>query len=70
MFMKSIIIIVITTSYVNVLFESCRLLTTKSWRARGATDQPAFMGCCPTISQTYLPFPPSYELVPVFYAPL
>ena len=38
---------------------SWRLLTSKSWSSRETFHQPAFMGRCPTISQTCLPYRPS-----------
>ena len=42
----------------------------KSWSANGASQQPAFMGNCLTISNICLPCPLVDELALVFYAPL
>ena len=48
----------------------CILLMAKSWSANGASQQPAFMGNCLTISNICLPCPLVDELALVFYAPL
>ena len=42
----------------------------KSWSGKGASQQPAFMGNCLTISNICLPCPLVDELALVFYAPL
>ena len=48
----------------------CILLMAKSWSGKGASQQPAFMGNCLTISNICLPCPLVDELALVFYAPL
>ena len=47
---------------ITIINTPCRLLTAKSWSARGACHQPAFMGICPTICQMCLPCPPSGQI--------
>ena len=42
----------------------------KFWSARGASHQPVFMGSCPTISHTCLPFLPSRRTSPCVLCPL
>ena len=44
---------------ISIQSISFRLLTAKSWSAKGASHQPAFMGNCLTFSYMYLPCPPT-----------